>query len=924
MKANVCSITIFFLFSVMTGPLAQNSSEIGYLFDGTLIVRVKDEYRGLCGERYISHPMFQAVFSETGGIKVEKMFPLHKQPVEKYNQYGDELVDLSLIYVVAFSPDISLSLASHLYLTTGIFEYVEPYVIPELLYTPNDPLIGNQYYLNNIKAYDAWEIWKGDTNYVVGITDTGYDFNHPDLISAVKYNYNDPIDGIDNDNDGYTDNYRGWNLGENSNNPQYGALGHGIHVSGIAGATVDNTFGIAGVGFKTRILPVKIDNQMGALTMSYQGIVYAADHGAHIINCSWGSTFGMGQFGQDIVNYATYNKNALVVAAAGNSNNELLFYPCSYQNVMCVAGTKADDSKWENSSYYYRVDISAPAHNVYSTWASGTFVYSGGTSMASPAVAGAAALVWSYFPELSPLQVLQHLKNTADVIDTLSQNLVYAEKLGYGRLNMYRALTDTMLPGIQLRSLDVTDNNDDVFVMNDTLYLTGHFINYLAPTQNLQIHLCSSSPYIQSIDTVFIAGVQPNMAQFSNPQPFKLKLLHGIPSSHKVQLKFCYNDPGYTGRDYYYFTVNIDFLDLDINKITTTVTSKGTLGYNDNVNFQQGSGFSYDNSSSISQCSGLMFGVANNQVSDNIYGFTTSFESDLVPVQTVSYIDPPLKGDQHISGVFNDSGAATGTMNVEVIHEEYAWSNPDREDFIILEYYLVNNGTTDLSNMYVGFFNNWELKIASQNRASTNATEKFGYVYSLDSSLYAAVQLLTLGNFTHYAIDNDGQDGSVNLNDGFSSTEKFISLSNTRNTAGNYQFGNNISSVVSTGPYLIQPGDTLHIAFAIHVESSYVELLESVQEASDAWESIEEQSITESNTEIISVYPNPFQEQLHICLNNDFFGEVTLTDITGSVVMELKTGPDHCYLLETGKLQPGIYILNCRGQDASVKKLIKL
>jgi serine protease len=924
MKAYVYAITVLFMFSAMQETLAQNTSETGYLLEGTLIVRVKDEYREFCEERDISHPLFHAVFSEIGGNKLEKMFPFHKAPENKLNQFGEQMVDISLIYVVSFSPEHSLSLASHLLMTTGIFMYAEPYVIPELLYTPNDPLVANQYYLNNIRAYDAWEIWKGDTNYVVGIIDTGYEFNHPDLVNAVKYNYNDPIDGLDNDNDGYVDNFRGWNLGENNNNPQYSALGHGIHVSGIAGATADNTFGIAGVGFKTKILPVKIDNQMGALTMSYQGIVYAADHGAHTINCSWGSTFGVGQFGQDIVNYATYNKNAIVVAAAGNSNNELLFYPCSYQNVFCVAGTKSDDSKWENSSYYWRVDISAPGHNIYSTWASGTFVYSGGTSMAAPAVAGAAAFVWSYFPALSPLQVVQHLKNTADVIDTLSQNIVYSDKLGYGRLNMYRALTDTMLPGIQLRSLAVSDNNDGVFVMNDTLFITGNFINYLAPTQNLQITLCSSSPYIQSIDTIFIAGVQPTFAEFSNPQPFTLKLLSGMPSSHKVKLKFCYSDQNYSGRDYHFITVNIDFLDLDINKITTTVTSKGKLGYNDNENFQQGSGFSYNNSSSLSQCSGFLFGRANNQVSDNIYGFTTSFDSDLVPVESVSYIEPPLKGDQHITGKFNDSGAGTGSMNVEVIHEEYAWNDVDKEDFIVLDYYLLNNGTNDLTNVYVGFFNNWELKISSQNRAATNNSERFGYVYSLDSSLFAAVQLLTPGNFIHYAIDNDGQDGSVNLNDGFSSTEKFISLTNTRTTAGNYQFGNNISSVVSTGPFVIPAGDTIHVAFALHIENSYIELMESVSQAAAAWDGLIHARLPELVSGDISIFPNPFDDYIHVCFPDDIVGTIVLTDVLGREVKSIDTQHAGCVTLQTGHLPSGIYILNCNWDHSSLRKLIKL
>jgi serine protease len=900
-------------------------SDIGYLQEKTLIAKVKPEYRLLCFERQISHPLVVAIFNELGSGHAKKMFPLHSQPQKEFNELGFPLVDLSLIYIIEYSIDFELNYAAHLLLSSNVFEYVEPYVIPEILYIPNDPLIANQYYLSRIKAYEAWGIWKGDTNYVVGITDTGYEFNHPDLVDAVKYNYNDPIDGIDNDNDGYIDNFKGWNLGQNNNNPQYVALGHGIHVSGIAGASADNTFGIAGVGFNTKILPVKIDNAMGSLTMSYQGIVYAADHGANTINCSWGSTFGAGQFGQDIVNYATFNRNSLVVAAAGNSNNERMFYPCSYQNVLCVAGTKADDFKWENSSYYRRVDISAPGHNVYSTWANGTFVYSGGTSMASPAVAGAAALVWSYMPHLSPLQIAEHLKNTADVIDTIPSNIIYDDKLGYGRLNMYRALVDTLKPGVRLLQMDITDGNDNVFIMNDTLNISGNFINHLAQTKNLIIELKSESSFIQILDSVYVAGIINTQAQFNNStQPFRILLLPGMPSSYDIELKFQYSDSAYTGYDYKYITVNIDFLNIAENKIQTTVTSKGNIGYNDNVNFQQGVGLRYENSASLISCSGFMIGRANNQVSDNIYGFTTLFDTDLQPVQSVAYVDPPQKGTQQIVGEFNDDGAGTQKLNVNVLHHNFAWDENDKQSFIVVEYFITNSESTDLSNVFVGYFADWELKFRSQNRAFTNAVQRFGYVFSLDSSLYAAIQLLTPGNFSHYAIDNDGQDGSVNLNDGFSSTEKFMTLSNSRTTAGNFQFGNNVSSVVSSGPYLLQPQDTLHIAFALHVAYTYTDLEQSVLSATQAWQDMQNVGVSEEENPHISVTPNPFVDEFTVCVKTDEDSHFILYDMNGKNILEFSTLSNSCYTVNTQKLPPGVYVLKSKVNDRMVRKLIKI
>ncbi|GAI36367.1 unnamed protein product, partial [marine sediment metagenome] len=130
-----------------------------------------------------------------------------------------------------------------------------PHYLPELLYTPDDPLNIYQYYLDTIKAYDAWEICKGDSNIVIGITDTGVDIDHEDLQGNIYYNYNDPINGIDDDNDGFIDNFRGWDLGENDNNPQWEINDHGVVVTGIAGARTDNGIGISGVGFKSRFLP---------------------------------------------------------------------------------------------------------------------------------------------------------------------------------------------------------------------------------------------------------------------------------------------------------------------------------------------------------------------------------------------------------------------------------------------------------------------------------------------------------------------------------------------------------------------------------------------------------------------------------------------------------------------------------------------
>ena len=256
-----------------------------------------------------------------------------------------------------------------------------------------------QYQISQINAFSAWDIEKGDTNVVIGIVDDGCQWNHPDLAANVKINYADPINGIDDDHDGYIDNYRGWDLGNNDNDPNNdgpGALAHGTHVAGDADAVTDNAIAIASPGFNCKFLPVKVTDFSGVITVGYEGIVYAADHGCSVINCSWGATEGA-NYQQDIINYASINKNALVIAAAGNDNADETFYPASYNHVISVANVDGSDVKASTSDYNYNVAVSAPGENIYSTTYDSVYTLLSGTSMSCAVAAGAAAIIKSHF-----------------------------------------------------------------------------------------------------------------------------------------------------------------------------------------------------------------------------------------------------------------------------------------------------------------------------------------------------------------------------------------------------------------------------------------------------------------------------------------------------------------------------------------------
>ncbi|MBI3518732.1 MAG: S8 family serine peptidase, partial [Bacteroidetes bacterium] len=490
----------------------------------TIILKVKPQYADICSNSNINHNLFNSLAATINATHLHKKFPFDRSPETPYNKAGQKYADLSLIYELNYSSAIEIEKAINKLLLSGILVYAEPHFIPKIKYAPNDPLANssNQYHLLNINAFNAWDIDRGDSAIVIGITDTGTDFTHPDLFNNVKRNYADIPDGNDNDGDGYIDNYMGWDLGVNDNDASWEGNAHGVHVCGLAAASADNNLGGAGVGFNCKFLPVKIADAGGALIAAYEGIKYAADHGCSVINCSWGGG-GASQYGQDIIDYATVNKNCLVVCAAGNNNADGDFFPAAYNYALSVGNTTINDTKQASSDYGYFVDVCAPGDNVNSTWPGSFYITMSGTSMSSPIVAGAAAIVKHHFPSYNGLQIGERLKVTAD--DIYAANPSYLNKLGTGRINLYRALIDPAKPSVVMTNKSVTDHNDDSFIIGDTLFIAGTFMNYLSPTSSLNVTVTPLSAYATVLDNTTNLGVINTLATATNSSdPFTFKL----------------------------------------------------------------------------------------------------------------------------------------------------------------------------------------------------------------------------------------------------------------------------------------------------------------------------------------------------------------------------------------------------------------
>ena len=320
-------------------------------------------------------------------------------------------------------------------------EHVEPNYIGTLSMAPNDPEWSELWGMQQIDAPLAWDTEAGSTDILVAVVDSGVDADHVDLRANIYENPGEAgslaTNGVDDDFNGYIDDWRGWDFYNDDNNPD-DDNSHGTHVAGTIGATGNNGVGVAGVCWTVSMLPVKISDPDGSIPVdvAIDGVIYATDMGALVQNHSWGWIGTASDSLEEAIKYADIN-GSLFVAAAGNDNNdndETATYPSGYEveNVISVAATDESDALASFSSFGAEtVDLAAPGVAILSTTPDDNYGTMQGTSMATPHVVGAAALLLSANPVLSHLDVKAALLNSVDKIPGLAGKVATG-----GRLNV--------------------------------------------------------------------------------------------------------------------------------------------------------------------------------------------------------------------------------------------------------------------------------------------------------------------------------------------------------------------------------------------------------------------------------------------------------------------------------------------------------
>ncbi len=771
---------------------------------------------------------------------IQRVFPFYKPENIEPNS---KQVDLSCIYEVFFDKSLSVEEVVRQLYKTRMVVYAEPRYIHHLCYDPNDPDTANQYWINKIEARLGWNITKGDTNVKIAIIDNGIQWNHPDLVDNVAYNWADPINGLDDDGDGYTDNFHGWDLvglgtngifvPDNEPNSTLPSLHHGTQVAGFAAATTDNGIGIAGVGFHCRFMPIKAagEDYGNVIIAGYEGIVYAADKGCQVINCSWGSTF-FSFLGQDAVNYATYNKNATVIAAAGNSNNTTKLYPAAYSVVVAVGATNSDDLKGSISSYGRHITVMAPGTSKTTAFED-TYVHlsENYTSFASPIAAGVAALIKSKNPNFTAEQVAQQLRISCDNIDNLNPSL--AGLLGNGRVNMFKALNITS-PAVRIQNMVFNDGNNNIPQSGDSIRITGVFKNFLSPTVNLTATIVSNDPYITVQTATRTLGAIPTLGVRSNTLPFIIKIANNAPANYNAFITVQYVDGAYIDFEYYEFVINPTYANLSTNFVQTSIADNGKFGFVDYPSNNLGLGWLYSGKQHLFEGSILIGRKTNNRISDNVRASGFAASNDFLNTQPAVLVTPGLVANQEVMTAYNDNGNAT-PLNYSIQQKSWAFSN---DKFILTQLAIRNNNFTIQDSVYFGIFADFDIGNANNNRSVYDSTHKIAYTFSSDANYpeYVGIVHLTSSNFGTSAFVNDAYAGNFF----FSKTEKLnaISSSIVFDIVGFSGSGTDTYQFLSAGPMTILPLDSIIVAYAIVSGNSLNELLQNAAQAKLKYECI--------------------------------------------------------------------------------------
>jgi subtilisin family serine protease len=438
---------------------------------------------------------------------------------------------LGRIIKLTFTNDVDESAILQLQNLDASIEYIQKATQYKMDFVPNDSLLSEQWALEKINAFDAWDKTQGADTVLLGVIDTGIDYLHPDLQNKIFQNTGEigldnqgkdkRSNNIDDDNNGFVDDYRGWDFTDRVgfpfdtsggdyldwDNDPMDENGHGTFIGGIAGAQVNNITGIAGAAPNIKLVNLRAFDPAGYGEEDdvAAAILYAVQMGVKVLNMSFGDN-AFSLVLKDVIQFA-YSKNMVLVGSAGNSGSPDPHYPSGYSEVISVGNSTPEDFVASNSNYGSTLDMIAPGTQILTTARDNGYATINGTSASTPHVAATASLILS-IQNFTNEEVKQILKSTTDDIGEPGWDI----RSGAGRLNMFKAVTVVAPSAIKFNHpRQDFATLDDELIINATV-LSGLFSYY---------------------DLSFGVGLNPNewtllvengLNQFSNENIYTLEL----------------------------------------------------------------------------------------------------------------------------------------------------------------------------------------------------------------------------------------------------------------------------------------------------------------------------------------------------------------------------------------------------------------
>lgn len=824
------------ILCVYTYLSAQNFNATAFE-KNSVWVKVKPQYKDLLNSSNAADSHLRTIgVLESKSLIQAALLKQDKAQLARKKGGSKSGIDLALYYSINIAPVSDLQITIKKLKASGYFDVVEPVPTAQVLYMPSDAYVDSVNSVNSgefklINAYKAWDVEKGDSNIVIGIADLGADYNHIDLIDNIKLNYNDPIDSLDNDNDGYLNNFCGWDFGQNDNDvmSDAGVDPHGTNVASVSSATPDNNLMLCGSGFNCKFMPLKISSK-GAIFIdaAYNSIMYAAVNGLKVINLSWTEGNSFSQIHQDIITKAVLDYDLAVVAAAGNAHFEIDYYPASYEHVLSVAGSILK-SYWSSATYSNYVDLSAPAYLSILTDGNSAGL-SAGSSISSPLVAGALGLVRAKYPNLTALQAMERIRMAGKRLDTTSQYSNF--KYLYGRrLDMYNALVGDPR-SVRMTQFKAYTNNGPNLLGGDTVTLDLNLTCYLRPTtSNSKVRIICDSSYIQLINNELNLGVMNTLESKSLTKAFRFVINPDAPKLASVRFMLEYWDDDHY--DYQVFTVkniNINYLDLDTNDITLSIIDKGRLGYAD-FDATIGSGMKYKKANNSLYEAGLMLSTDENKLSDCVRGISEP-NNAFVSTKNISYVKPGL-ADRHIICSYKDTN--TNGVKVTVTQNSLAWKDANLRNQVVVEYQIKNVSGQKINRLNAAVFADLDIPSVgvndpyaySKNKVMWDSTNNMAIAHNtLSNGLYVGTRILSPQKPLFAALDNK------NVNGKFTDFEKLRLLKSgisSMKAGENTSLGTDISEVIGVTIDSLENGQSVTFAVSFVVSTDILSLQASSQ-----------------------------------------------------------------------------------------------